>query len=283
MFMSTKIFSAGFLVFLFCLQAQAGDYERPLVVVIPSHNNADWYARNLDSVFTQEYDNYRVIYCDDASTDNTYNLVQAYIIAHGYEDKITLLHNDISQGALFNHYQAVSRCRDHEIVINLDGDDWLPHNQVFAHINSVYADPEVWMTYGQYRNYPSGIIGQCKELPAGVIIKNVYREYDWVTSHLRTFYAKLFKKIRRADFIDDNPDDKIDNDQFFRSACDMAFMFPMLEMAGKHSRFIPDVLYEYNQKTTQNIFKTQLVLQLHNSYVIRARRKYAPIAQLFEQ
>ncbi len=50
--------------------------ENRFVIVIPSNNNKDWYQKNLDSVFNQRYLNYRVIYIDDGSTDNTGTLVE---------------------------------------------------------------------------------------------------------------------------------------------------------------------------------------------------------------
>jgi hypothetical protein len=39
--------------------------ENPLVVIIPSYKNAKYYKQNLDSVFNQNYTNYRVIYVAD--------------------------------------------------------------------------------------------------------------------------------------------------------------------------------------------------------------------------
>jgi len=49
--------------------------EKPIVVVIPSYNNSKWCDWNLSSVFQQKYNNYRVVYIDDCSNDNTYELV----------------------------------------------------------------------------------------------------------------------------------------------------------------------------------------------------------------
>ena len=44
-----------------------------LCVWVPSFNNAQnrLYLRNLDSIFQQEYQNYHVVYVNDASTDGT--------------------------------------------------------------------------------------------------------------------------------------------------------------------------------------------------------------------
>ncbi len=48
--------------------------EKPFVFIIASYNNSEWYKNNLDSVFAQDYENYRIIYIDDASPDGTGHL-----------------------------------------------------------------------------------------------------------------------------------------------------------------------------------------------------------------
>ena len=48
------------------------------VFIIPSYNNEKYYKKNLDSVINQTYKNWRIIYIDDASTDNTFELVKKY-------------------------------------------------------------------------------------------------------------------------------------------------------------------------------------------------------------
>ncbi len=99
--------------------------EKPLVVVIPSYNNAQWYERNLSSIFAQKYTNYRVVYVDDCSTDNTYELVNTYVKENGYQNKTTLIKNTKNKGALANLYDAIHSCDDSEIILMVDGDDWL--------------------------------------------------------------------------------------------------------------------------------------------------------------
>ena len=247
--------------------------EKPLVVVVPSYKNASWYKRNLDSVFMQQYENYRVIYIDDNSTDGTYELVNAYIKSCHQEHRVTLIHNEKRKGALANHWKAVHLCDDHEIVINLDGDDWLAHDQVFNVINKVYDNPRVWLTYGSYENYPSGTKGECsRKLPRTIIKYQAYREFAYMTSHLRTFYAGLFKQIRLADLIYKG--------RFFPAACDVALMFPMLEMAGGRLKFIDEVLYEYNKVNPESHLRKRVLTQMHMAHVLRGRCKYKPLQKL---
>jgi glycosyltransferase involved in cell wall biosynthesis len=242
---------------------------KSIVVVIPSYNNADWYERNLSRLFSQTYNNWRAIYIDDCSTDGTSDLVEQYIKKHGQSHRVQLIKNKTNKGALANIYHAVYSCGDHEIILLLDGDDWLHNNEVLSLISKTYEDENIWMTYGQYVEYPRGRMGQCREMPREVIEKNAYRDFAWITSHLRTFYAWLFKKIKTKDLMF--------NGDFFSVTWDMAILFPMLEMSAGRCKFISDVLYEYNIATPLNDFKTKLSLQEHCNRVIRQSQRYAPL------
>lgn len=52
-----------------------------ICVFVPSFNNAKnrLYLRNLDSIFQQDYQNYHVVYVNDASTDGTGDYVKSYM------------------------------------------------------------------------------------------------------------------------------------------------------------------------------------------------------------
>ncbi len=246
-----------------------GYEEKPMVVVVPSYNNAKLYKWNLDSLCFQNYDNYRIVYIDDCSPDGTGDLVRAYIDEHNLQGKVTLIRNEVNKGALYNLYNVIHQCDDDAIIVTVDGDDKLAHNNVLKRVNSEYQDPNVWMTYGQHESYPNGKKGFCRHIHPAVIQKQAYREVDWVTSHLRTFYAGLFKKIKLKDLLYEH--------ELFRVTWDMAFLFPMLEMAKGKWRFIPEVLYVYNEDTPLNDYKLRLIKQLRCDKVIRAKEKYAPI------
>jgi len=57
----------------------------------------------------------------------------------------------------------------------------------------------------------------------------------------------------------------------------MGFMFPVLEMAGKRSMHIPDVLYIYNRATPINDSKIKRALQAAMGKYIRSKKKYQPL------
>ena len=240
--------------------------ERPITIIIPSYNNSAWYKKNLDTLFQQKYDNYSVVYIDDCSTDNTAQLVEEYIKISNQSHRVTLIKNKIRKGALHNLYDAIHACEDHTIIITYDGDDWFAHDTVLETINDAYKDNNIWLTYGQYQVYPDKTIGQCRTIPDSVIQSKNYRKYPWVTSHPRTFYAGLFKKIKKEDLLL--------NGEFFEVTWDQAFMFPMLELANGHIKCIDKVLYIYNQSNPINDFKVRLEKVLLCERIIRNKNVY---------
>lgn len=245
----------------------------PIVVIITSYNNEKVCEKNLESVFSQNYDNYRVIYIDDCSTDQTYERVANYIALKGQQDRVTLIRNPKKSIKMANLYKACLSCRDEEIIATLDGDDWLIHEKVLATINQYYQSPDVWMTHGSAIIHPEyrEICGT--PIEDAVVMSNTVREHPFKMSMLRTFYAGLFKQIHLKDLLF--------QDDFIPTADDVAFMYPMAEMAGVHCVFVPEILYVINDSNPIREMRTaarlQEVLPLH----IKSREKYLPLSNTF--
>lgn len=269
LFILTLCITAG--IYVGVQYAHNASYK-PIVVVIPSFNNKDWYAVNLASILNQDYPRFRVIYIDDNSPDGTGDLVEQYLAQHDTQHRVTLIKNSTRKLALANLYDAIHSCDDQVIIATVDGDDWLKDEHVLSKLNDAYKDANVWLTYGQYEMDPPEYPGICREFPQWVIDQNAYRNVQWVTSHLRTFYAGLFKKIKKEDLMYQG--------EFFPVTWDMAFMLPMLEMAGGRFKFIPDVLYVYNCNNQLNDFKNRLQEQLYLNQYIRNKKKYTKLASL---
>lgn len=260
-------------MFFNCSHARETTYKnKHFVFVIPSYNNEEWYEKNLNSIISQEYDNWHAIYIDDVSTDETKHCVESFITDHHMEHKITLMVNEVRQGALANMYKAVNMCQDTDIIVTLDGDDWLSGPHVLDVLNSVYQDDNIWMTFGSYQEYPSGKKGIFSRLiPENVIALNSYRKHQWSSSHIRTFYAWLFKCIKKEDFMFKG--------SWLQMSGDLAQMIPMLELSGGRFKYISDILYIYNLKTPINDQKVNRKLQAHMEKYIRSKDVYAPLMQ----
>ncbi len=245
--------------------------EKPFVIVIPSYNNEKYCEQNLLSILGQDYHNFRVIYLEDASTDSTYEKVENLISRSPLKDRVTLIHRKKNVGSLKNLYDAIHSCRDDEIVVRVDGDDFLAHPFVLKKLNKVYANSNIWMTYGNYLDYPGYKQSPkfCEEFPSHVIRMGSFRKYKWVSSHLQTFYAGLFKKISMDHLMKENV--------FLPMAGDLAFMMPLLEMARTHVKRIDEVLYLYNRINPISDHKKNLQLQSACEGHVRSLSPYAPL------
>lgn len=220
---------------------------KPFVVVICSYNNSEYAEENLMSALAQVYPNYRIIFIDDASTDNTFEIVSNLVHKHSAQDRVTLIKNNANQGAMANTYRAVHLCRNEEIVVMLDGDDRLLHPNVLQELNHYYNNSAIWLTYGQCVEKKSGKLGLSMPISNFILKSGRIKKKAWMTSHLRTFYAGLFKRIKLKDLTYQG--------RFLPMAPDVAAMLPMIEMAREHACYISEPLYEYNLENPINEHK----------------------------
>lgn len=238
----------------------------PFTIVVVGTNNGATLAKTLSSVFSQNYENYRVIYIDDASDDGSYELARDLIYDNGHLGQVTLVKNETRLGGLANMKRAVDTLNEREIVVVLEGEDWLAHEWVLQRLNAYYADPDVWLTYGQYKDFPTYQLGICRPVEGERV-----RAEPFSSSHLMTFYAGLFKKVREADFLSGGK---------YLSACPgMAYMMPMLEMAGAHAKFVSEILYIHNRDAGVREDREAV---LRSEKFIRALDPYAQLFSLFE-
>jgi len=241
-------------------------HGKRFAIVIPSYNNAQWCMRNINSALNQNYDNFRVLFTDDCSKDNTFGLVKEAVHASGRANIATVHKNETRIGALGNLYNMIHSCGDDEIVLTLDGDDWLPNDNVLNRLNDIYSREDIWMTYGQYTNHPMGGVGVAAPYPGHVIDSNSFRNFTWGASHLRTFYAWLFKEIKKEDLMKDG--------HFYPMTWDLAMMFPMMEMSGHRAKYLHDILYVYNLENPINDHKVNMEMQQFLDRYIRGLPKY---------
>lgn len=240
-------------------------------IVVPSRNNNKfgYVEKNIESIAYQlaNYQNFELVYIDDDSTDGTGGRVEQLVDVLGLRSITTIIHNQERQGALKNIYQAVWSADSRTIIILLDGDDWLAHDQVLYDLNVLYQLEDIVLTYGQFGEFPLGSSGWLTKIPEDIIARGAYRQHSPHPSHLRTFYASLFQLIKIEDLLDVTG-------SFYPMTWDQAIMFPMCEMAGTHIRFIEQINYVYNIENPVNDNKVNAELQRELEREIRAKLPY---------
>jgi len=245
--------------------------EKLIYIIITGKNHSDWYKKNLDSVMTQKYSNFHVMYLLDTTSSDVPDYIQAYIQEKKWGDKITLIHTQ-EQNNLENIYHAISLCPDNAIVTICNSNDWYENRDVLTLFNKIYEDKNVWLTYGSCTNSirKPGLSAPCKKIPKAIALKRSFRTYRWVTGQPQTFYAWLFKRIKKEDLMI--------NGEFFKipDAQERAIMYPLLEMAGHRFKFIPDTIYVHNSEVCTISLTRTMPDEFEKYYVniLQERKKY---------
>ena len=98
-----------------------------IAVIIANRNNARFLPQCLDSVFSQTLRPAEVVVVDDASTDNSREIILEY--AHSY--KIKWIFNDTRLGVAASRHKAIEQSES-EYITTLDADDFYQSPQKFA-------------------------------------------------------------------------------------------------------------------------------------------------------
>ncbi len=238
-----------------------------LKVVIPSYNSVKWIKKTLDSVRAQTYQHYDVCVIDDASTQSgQQEIIQKFCGKQGWRSILRTK----NCGALANIVDGIKDLspQDNDVILLLDGDDWLYSRHVFQKIAAVYKNEPVNMTYGQFITYPRWQRGWCLPMRQELLQAQNFRQDSFVFSHLRTFKHKVWKHVKEHDLKDTDG-------QFFKTAWDLAIMYPLLEMTGGEScKFINEFLYVYNMDNPLNDCIAHAELQAKTALAIRAKERY---------
>ena len=217
------------------------------IILITAYNDEKWVEYNIASILNQTYSNYKVLYYDDASTDNTYKAVKEIVQDN---NKFIVTTREKNMQALFSYEECIKQIKDNEILICMSADDWLYDDKVLENLNNYYNDNDVWMTYGKYidwdgenTNIPST---QNTHYPDFIHEHSFYRKDHWRASHLRTFRGSLLRKIDLSEFKSNI------NNSYFDHAADLVLTYPCLEMCGKDKIGVLD-FYSYAYNTTPEV------------------------------
>jgi len=230
-----------------------------MIIVTTLYNAEEYVERCLASIMSQKFKDFKCYITDDISTDNSVAIVKEFI---KNDNRFILIENESKMYQPGNYDQVIrdnKEIDDNEIIIEIDGDDWLPNTSTLGRINDVYQDQNVWIANGSfiYANGRPGFAAPPRD------INNIRKEV-FTASHMRTWRAFLWRAIDQ-DYLKD------DNGEYWKVAGDLAFMYPMIEMAGPdHYTFMKDINYVYNEDNPLNDHKvnmpkvSQTVVQIRN-------------------
>ena len=238
-----------------------------LKIVIPFYNAEKWLSKCIKSLKMQDYRHFECFLVDDTSSDSSYNTAKHAI---GSDKRFKLVKNKKKRYALENISRTIEKadCKDNDVIIIIDGDDWLASSYSLSTLACAYDEKDCLMTYGSYIYNPTGQRGiEPSQYPDEVIKNNLFREDAWRASHLRSFKYSLWKNLNQDDLKDEEGN-------YYAMAYDQAIMLPLLEMASTRSKYIEETLYVYNKDNPLNVDKIKAKQQYAIAQEIRKKKKY---------
>jgi len=269
-------------------------------IVVPFYNPGEFLDMCINSILTQNYENYEVLFIDDCSTDGSYSKIpdckfktkadgtpeldeegKPVIIEKHPLLEITKCSNVLAwrssqrNTALANiHNGVMNFCTDpDDIVVILDGDDWLLNKNALSYINEYYNEHDCWIMYGSSK-WTDG--RKCCSAPYTKEEFPRLRKVPFKVSHIRTFRAGIYHEIGKQD-----PDFNCFKDatgEWYKSAYDVCMFLPLLEIAGfEKTKHNDKALYVYNRNNPISDDKVDQNLQWSCHEAITKKNKFNTI------
>lgn len=223
--------------------------NKSFTFIVLTKNNIDVIDENFESILSQNYSQYQIIYIDQASTDGTPERLQELIQKKRGIHSISLIEAKQDYEAFQAYFDQIYALDNDEVVIHLSGSDFLAHEEVLDCLDQVYMNPDVWLTYGQYFDYYSYQKGIYEAKPQKTLFKKRVQRAPWLLASFKTFYAGHFKKIKRDESIEE---------YFLSIESEASLLLPLAELGKAHVQFIPDVLYIHSTRTKMKKRKMKL-------------------------
>lgn len=230
--------------------------QNRFIIISPFWNAENYIEKCINSVASQDYDNYHHILIDDLSDDNGWkqakNLIESF--DESIRSKFTLIKNPKNRGAIKNQLSAIKDyATDDDVVMLLDGDDWLVNNNtIFHYYNDIYNQGYEF-TYGSMWSMVDNIPLIAQDYPANVKSAKSYRDhkFNWNVpyTHFRTFKKNLFNTIDQNKFKDSTGD-------WMKAGADVPLFYELIETVDSAKIYCnKEIVYNYNDANPLNDYK----------------------------
>ena len=122
-------------------EVQISQLEKPLVsVIMPVYNSDDYIGQAIESVLSQDYQNFELVLVDDGSTDNTREVIQRYT-----DSRIKYLHQE-NKGVSSARNMGIRHAQG-QYIMPLDADDMMASASMTKHLEEFEMHPEADLVY----------------------------------------------------------------------------------------------------------------------------------------
>lgn len=200
-------------------------------IFVPCYNAGKFLQEMIESIKAQTYQDYKVIFIDDGSTDDSVEIIKKYAME---DSRVRLIQNDRNHGVQYTRNRGLVECHAPYIAL-MDADDIMPSYRLEHQMKYLLEHPECDIVSGNYQ-----LISESGQRG------NIASFGEWTKQEV---YANLFfwdviangSAIIKKKFIDEN---KLMYDESFPSVGDYNFWVDCM-LAGAEMHIMNEILEYY--------------------------------------
>jgi len=220
-------------------------------VYITSYNKGKYLSEAIESVLQQTLKPYEIIIVDDASSDNSQDIIKSY--ANTYSELITPIFNEKNFGVSYCRNKALESITG-DLVTYLDGDDYYYLNKLENESKYLINNKQFQAVYSNF-NYidaSGGALGKFSEdldkpVEGNIFLDTFVRKYN-VSSGNNYIYEMFYKTcLENFSLYDENIN--LWEDWDFRIRMSKMFRYGYCSKVNSVYRQLPDSLHTLNFET----------------------------------
>ena len=130
-----------------------GQNLKKVSVIVPNYNYEKYLKERIDSIINQTYPIYEIIILDDASTDNSVNLIKK-IIQENNNINIKLIENKTNSGSVFSQWQKGVKNATGDYIWIAEADD-ICHARFLEKVMPAFDNKDVVISYAESKRIDS--------------------------------------------------------------------------------------------------------------------------------
>lgn len=118
-------------------------------IIIPCFNKGKYVKEAVESALNQTYQNIEIVCIDDASTDNSCEILRSLVDKY---KNIVLIKNKENKGVIYSRNLAIEKASG-EYILPLDADDTIEPTYVEKAVKILEENPEIGVVYCKYKYF----------------------------------------------------------------------------------------------------------------------------------
>ena len=160
-----------------------------ITYLVTNFNNSKYIGECLQSIIDQTNTNWSCLVIDDASTDNSVEIIRSYV-----NDKLKLFQNDQNIDQV-RSLQRLIDMSESDIVAIIDSDDAIERNTTYEVLNAFSKSKKIGFVYTNCTEYDENLakpvsVGLSARIPFGPTSSIIYGH----PCHLRCFRKSVYYK-----------------------------------------------------------------------------------------